>query len=211
MLHNCVTFQFDRHKFEEMVLYICTRCDASNLGSVKLHKTLYFSDMLKYVWDGAPISGETYRKSPLGPTSHHLYWTIRKLEAEKAISIRSADYFGYKKQEYIAKRTPDLSRFTASERAVMDEIIEFVCNNNTAKGVSALSHTRAWELASPGGEIPYHTAFLIFPQNVSAEAFDWAKAEEADIEAERSKSDSMGYTTLAAFRARILASEADST
>jgi Antitoxin SocA-like, Panacea domain len=209
MLHECVRFQFDRRKFKEMVLYICAKCEASNLGSVKLHKTLYFSDMLRYAWNGSPISGETYQKSPLGPTSRHLHWTLKQLESEQAINVRTVDYFGYRKQEYIAKRNPETSYFSGDELSLMDEIIDFVCKNNTAKDVSALSHTRAWELAAPGAEIPYHTAFLIFPQIVSAEAFEWAKSTEAEIEAERSKSDPLGYPPFADFRARVLARRAE--
>jgi uncharacterized phage-associated protein len=210
MASEPMKFQFDRSKFKEMVLYICENTDASDLGSVKLHKTLYFSDMMKYVWDGAPISGEMYRKSPLGPTSHHLYWTLKQLEQEEALQIKETEYFGYLKKEYITKRNADRTRFSGSELQLIDEVIDFVCRNNTAKEISEISHTRAWELAKLGAEIPYHSAFAIFPHFPSDEGVDWAYKQGEEIEAERSRSDPMDYEQFAAFRRRVSRlSEAD--
>jgi hypothetical protein len=205
MVRKYLEFQFDRSKFKECVLYICSRCDASNLGSVKLHKTLYFADMLRYVWQGHPITGETYQKSRLGPTSRHLHWTLKLLEREDAIEVRKVPYFGYLKSEYLPRRQPNLACLAPDEVALLDEVIDFVCRNNTAKDISELRHSRAWEITALGEEIPYHTAFLIFPSVVSEEAMEWAEGEAQDIEDQRSKSNPVGYTSLADFRGRILA------
>lgn len=38
--------QFDREKFLDVIHLICDRIDAAELGRVKLHKALYFSDMI---------------------------------------------------------------------------------------------------------------------------------------------------------------------
>ena len=204
MNHHVVHFQFDRSKFKETVLYICAHCEASNLGSVKLHKALYFADMLKYVWDGQPITGEIYRKSPLGPTSHHLFWTLKQLEQEGAIETKEVEHFGYLKKEYIAKRAPDESRFEKSELQLLDDIIDFVCRKNTAKDISEISHTRAWEIVNFGDEIPYHSAFLIYPHMVSEEAIEWAQQEASKIADQRSKQGSVDHRSLRDFRARLL-------
>ena len=59
--------QFDREKFLEAVHYICTHCDPRELGRVKLHKILYFADMLHYVGYGRPLTGEEYQKQNSAP------------------------------------------------------------------------------------------------------------------------------------------------
>jgi len=206
-----VQFQFNRSKFKETVLYICGQCEATNLGSVKLHKTLYFADMLKYVWDGQPITGETYQKSQLGPTSQHLYWVLRQLEGEGALQVKEVDHFGYLKKEYIPKRTADTTPFSKEDLQVLDEMIDLVCRKNTARAISEISHTRAWEIAYLGQEIPYHTAFLIFPPMVSAEAMEWAEQEGPRIVNERSKGNAVERRTLRDFRTRVLSSAASHT
>jgi hypothetical protein len=38
--------QFDRAKLKTVILYACSKCDAEQMGAVKLHKVLYFADML---------------------------------------------------------------------------------------------------------------------------------------------------------------------
>ncbi|MGH6874164.1 MAG: type II toxin-antitoxin system antitoxin SocA domain-containing protein, partial [Aestuariivirgaceae bacterium] len=67
--------QFDREKYKAVILYTCVRCEAHQLGSVKLHKVLYYADMLHYAHVGAPMTGSTYRKRPHGPTSDELLQT----------------------------------------------------------------------------------------------------------------------------------------
>jgi hypothetical protein len=48
--------QFDRAKFKDTVHYICGKCPADELGKVKLHKTLYFADMIHFVDTGTPLT-----------------------------------------------------------------------------------------------------------------------------------------------------------
>ena len=39
--------QYDRGKLKSVVLYTCAKCEPSRLGAVKLHKVLYFADMIR--------------------------------------------------------------------------------------------------------------------------------------------------------------------
>lgn len=72
--------QFDREKLKAAILYACRRCGPNRLGAVKLHKVLYYSDMLRYVQSGRSITGSTYRKRPLGPTCDQLLGTLKDLQ-----------------------------------------------------------------------------------------------------------------------------------
>lgn len=196
--------QFDRAKLKTVVLYACARCEPSQLGAVKLHKVLYFADMLHYAQVGTPLTGATYRKRPHGPTCDNLLPTLRELAQEGSLDIRETDYFGYRKKEYVALREPDLSRLNEDEVSLVNEMISFVCFQHTAKTISEFSHNRAWEMADFGDILPYDSVFLLFPTQVSIEALEWASAQAPQIEAQRSQSHTLGDVDYASFRGRFL-------
>ncbi|WP_342359901.1 Panacea domain-containing protein [Terrarubrum flagellatum] len=199
--------QFDRAKLKAVILYTCEKCQPSRLGAVKLHKVLYFSDMLRYAGEGSAITGATYRKRKLGPTCDQLLPTLRELETDGALEIRDADYFGYKKKEFIAKAAPDLERLNAAELALLDEVIEFVCENNSAKTISDYSHNAAWDMTDFGAVISYPSVFHLFPNQVSTEALDWSVAEVTKIEDLKSQGRALGNASYRAFRSRVLEKE----
>lgn len=196
-------FQFDRNKFNEAILYIASQCQPRELGAVKLHKVLYYSDMIAYVAYEKPITGSRYRKRQMGPTSDHLLSALRDLALRGDIETHEVNYFGYLKKEYHAKRQPDLTRFSRPEIALMDEVIDFVCRNNTAKTISEFSHSRPWEIAEFGAELPYHGAFNLIATQVSQEAFDWAEKEAKSLEAQRSHNHAVEYRAFRDFRAGL--------
>ena len=195
--------QYDRDKLKTAVLYMCFKCDPSQLGAVKLHKVLYFSDMIRFAQTGTPITGATYRKRPLGPTCDQLLSTIRELEHAKALSVREVDYFGYLKKEFIAASEPDLTRLSREEITLLDEVIDFVCTQNTAKPISDYSHNRAWEQAEFGDELKYTSAFLLFPTEVSPEALEWASNEVQSINEAKSK-EPLASKDFRTFRSEVL-------
>jgi len=196
--------QFDREKLKTVILYACVKCGPTLIGAVKLHKVLYYSDMLQYARSGAPITGATYRKRALGPTCDNLPSTLRELERSNAIEVREVDYFGYRKKEYEAIGSPDIERLSIEQRELLDEIIDFVCFDNTAKTISEYSHNRAWELAEFGEILPYRSVFHLFPTEVSKESLDWAASEAENIEPQRSRRISVETTDYEDFRNRIL-------
>lgn len=194
--------QLDRSKLKSLVLYTCGKCKPERLGAVKLHKVLYFSDMLHFAETGTPITGATYRKRPHGPTCDQLLATLSELEKSGELEVRNVNYFGYLKKEFAPKGTHEL-RLGASEKALVDEVIEFVCDQNTAKTISEFSHNRAWEMAEFGEILPYASAFYMFPSEVSPEAFAWAEKEAKEIEAARSRGDTVGFVDFRTFRSRV--------
>lgn len=160
--------------------------------------------MLRYAHIGAPLTGATYRKRAHGPTCDPLLSCLRELARDSAIEIRETDYFGYRKKEYVPRQQPDLERLSESEREILDEVIDFVCLNNTAKTISEFSHNLAWDMIEFGDVLHYNSAFLMFPNEVSPEAMEWAGQEASKLEATGATKHEMGGTTLADFRSRLL-------
>ena len=88
--------------------------------------------------------------------------------------MSSTDYFQYKKTTYLPLREADIKAFSDEELNLIRDVADFVANRNTAQTISEFSHNLAWEMAEFGEEIPYHTAFALFPGDTSDEAVDWA-------------------------------------
>lgn len=196
--------QFDRNKLKAVVLYVCAKCDPTRLGAVKLHKVLYFADMLHYASTQSPITGATYRKRPLGPTCDALPVVLRELEEVGAIQVREVDCFGYRKKEYHAATAADATRFNNFELKLLDEIIDFVCNDNTARSISDFSHKRPWELAEYGEEMPYYTAYHLFPPELSEDTIAWADEEARKLVQSEAEGVSLDFAPFRTFRESLL-------
>jgi hypothetical protein len=195
--------QFDLNKLKALILYTCAKCPPEKLGAVKLHKVLYFADMIHYAKVGSSITGATYKKRALGPTCDQLLTTLRDLNRAGALDIRDVDYFGFIKKEYVARLDPEIERLGKDARAIVDEIINFVCFNNSAQTISDFSHQRPWEMVEFGETIPYHSAFLLFPSEVSLEALEWADTEVARIDDRTQGPEQVVYKDIAVFRRRL--------
>ncbi|MBL8903898.1 MAG: SocA family protein [Rhizobiales bacterium] len=196
---------FDKEKLKAVILHVCAKCDPSNLGAIKLHKVLYFSDMLRYANVGDSITGSTYRKRPLGPTCEQLLGTLSELQRVGALEITRVNYFGYLKKQFSAKVKPDTNRLSADELALLDEVIEFVCDANSAKTISEFSHNRAWDMVEFGDIIEYKSVFQIFPIEVSEKSKEWAASEVKQLEDKTSGGKApLGGKLLGEFREFIL-------
>lgn len=196
--------QFDREKFIDLVHLVCSKCHETQLGAVKLHKVLYYVDMIHYAAEGCPVSGATYRKRPFGPTADYLLTALGELEKRKKLLVYEQEYFGYQKKCFRIIESPNTARFGAKELELIDETVDFVCYNNTARSISEFSHNLAWERTDAGEEIPYYTAIELFPEDVSEDTLDWAKNVGGDIEEIHSGQRWMDFEEFRGFRGRIL-------
>jgi hypothetical protein len=196
--------QFDREKMRAGILHAARSCAPGDLGAVKLHKVLYYLDMISYAHHRLAVTGATYRKRPNGPASDQLLFLLRDMERAGDIQIQDVNYFGYYKKEYIALAAEPEGVLNEAEVGLLDDVIDFVCRQNTARSISEYSHALPWEMAEMGGEIPYHSAMLLFPMQPSPEAFDAVEQGMSEIETARSQSDPVGMRSLAAFRSSVL-------
>jgi len=171
----------DYRKFCDVVHFICANCpDADLLGKTKLHKVLYYSDMLNFLDTGTPLTGDDYIKQPFGPTARHLQKAVRDLEAEERISVTVRSYFGMSKVDFISLKDPNPNALSLEEAARVREVIDFVCRRS-AKEISELSHAKPWEAVQIGERIPYFTAWWLIPDT----GIDESGLSAARSEAER--------------------------
>jgi uncharacterized phage-associated protein len=175
--------KFDKKKFEDVVHYVCNACknNPDTLGKTKLHKILYFADMLHFIDTFEPLTGVEYQKQPFGPTARHLGWALNELEKTKKIKVSETSYFGLRKFDFLSLKEPKSNRISEDEKSLLDAVIAFVCGM-TANEISDLSHQAPWEKAKIGEVIPYESAFLLLqPEEITQETIDWGRNEIARL------------------------------
>jgi len=165
--------QFDREKFKEAILLLTTHCPPEELGNVKLHKMLYFADMMNFLEEGRPLTGVDYLKQKFGPTARHLTSAVDELAREGRLSVREAEYHGFYKKDYVAVAPFAAIRLSTREQQLLREVADFV-RGKTAKQISEISHNAAWEAAELGEVIPYFTALQLVPVEVTDTDRAWA-------------------------------------
>lgn len=169
---------FDRKKFKALVHYVCEKAvDPSCLGSVKLNKVLWYSDVISYLTTGKPITGETYIKRQHGPVPRDVVPVISELVREDKITRAKVDHFGFTKHEYVAIKKADISVFSGPEIALVDEAFKHVCLDHTATSVSKETHDIVWELADMGEVIPYEAVFATGIGEIDEADLEWAKGK----------------------------------
>ena len=172
--------QFKTHlegtdKLRELVLYICTASESDEaFGSVKLNKLLFYSDFLSYLENGTPITGQEYFKLEHGPAPRLMRPLIDDMKANEQLAIAERSYYGRQQKKPVALREADLTKFSAQEIAVVDQVLRAFQDHN-GKELSELSHNFAgWQLAEEGETIPYSSA-LLHKGELTAQERRWAQ------------------------------------
>jgi len=166
---------FDREKFKAAVHYLCHNA-GNDFGRIKLHKALYFADMLHFIGTARPLTGVDYVKQQFGPTARHLKWSLDELAREDKLSVVREDYFGLGKDRFHSLREPATNLLSEKERWLLDETLRFIANFG-ATGISELSHNDAWHAFQIGDVIPYETAYWLVPTEVTDDDMAWAETQ----------------------------------
>jgi len=148
------------HKFKNVLLYLLEKCAGKpNVGETVLYKLLYFSDFNYYELYEEHLTGAEYRKLPFGPVPQKLNTIINQMLDAGQLKRVKTDYHGYLQTRYLPLQKADLTTLKASEKEVIDKVIEQM-SDWTAKAISAYSHKDMPWLASKDGEvIDYELAF----------------------------------------------------
>jgi hypothetical protein len=176
--------QFNRQKFKDVVHiivhYAASAFGPDALGNTKLHKVLYFSDMLRYLASGAPLTGAEYQRQRFGPTARHLTSCLKELENEQRVRTSRVNYYGYQKAEYQPIAPPDLHSLSETELALIKDMAQFVCARSAVE-ISEFSHDDVWSSVPMGERIPYYAAFAMFPSELTDDDMEEAAAESLEI------------------------------
>jgi uncharacterized phage-associated protein len=148
------------NKFKNVLLYILERCAGKpNVGETVLYKLLYFSDFNYYELYEDHLTGAKYRKLPYGPVPQQLDTIIHQMMDKGLLQRVKTDYHGYPQTRYLPLEKADLTELKASEKDVIDRVIEQM-SDWSAAAISSYSHKDMPWLASKDGEdINYELAF----------------------------------------------------
>jgi transcriptional regulator with XRE-family HTH domain len=152
------------NKFKNVLLYILERCAGKpNVGETVLYKLLYFSDFNYYEIYEEHLTGAKYRKLPYGPVPQKLDTIINKMIDEKQIQRIKTDYYDKPQTRYIPLIKADLTELKASEKDVIDKVIEQM-SDWSATTISNYSHgDKPWKASEDGEIIRYNLAFYRRP------------------------------------------------
>jgi hypothetical protein len=117
-------FPADDSRLAELILYVSARCaDREAFDPILLDRILFQSDFLHYRNFGVPITGQTYRRGPSGPTPRGLSRVLRGLAREFAI-VETPEGDGlHVRRRPAALRAARLSAFSARELASVEEVL----------------------------------------------------------------------------------------
>ena len=147
-------------KFKNVLLYILERCAGKpNVGETVLYKLLYFSDFNYYELYEEHLTGANYRKLPYGPVPQKLDTIIGQMMEKGMIKRIKTEYYDKMQTRYIPLAKADLTELKASEKEVIDKVIEQM-SDWSASAISSYSHKdMPWLASKEGEEINYELAF----------------------------------------------------
>jgi len=148
------------NKFKNVLLYILERCAGKpNVGETVLYKLLYFSDFNYYELYEEHLTGAKYRKLPYGPVPQKLDTIIGQMMENGMIQRIKTEYYDKMQTRYIPLAKADLTELKASEKEVIDKVIEQM-SDWSASAISNYSHKdMPWLASKEGEEINYELAF----------------------------------------------------
>jgi transcriptional regulator with XRE-family HTH domain len=148
------------NKFKNVLLYILERCAGKpNVGETVLYKLLYFSDFNYYELYEEHLTGAKYRKLPYGPVPQKLDTIIGQMMENGQIQRIKTEYYDKVQTRYIPLTKADLTELKASEKEVIDRVIQQL-SDWSASAISNYSHKdMPWLASKEGEEINYELAF----------------------------------------------------
>lgn len=152
------------NKFMNVVLYMLERCAGKpNIGETVLYKLLYFSDFNYYEIYEEHLTGATYRKLQYGPVPQKFDAIIQQMIEKKQIQRVKTTYHGLPQTRYLPLEKADLTLLRASEKEVIDRVIEHM-SDWSASAISTYSHNdMPWLASKEGEEISYELVFYREP------------------------------------------------
>lgn len=132
--------QIKKNKFKQVILYLLERCAGKpNVGQTVLYKLLYFADFNFYELYEEQMTGATYKRQKFGPVPLEFSEIIRSMEKAGEIKEVKDKYYEYPQIRYLPLVKADLNQLKASEKDVLDKVIDQL-SDKSAADISAFSH-----------------------------------------------------------------------
>lgn len=156
--------------------YVIARSQPDKLGAVKLNKVLWYADLIAYRRTGKTITGSnTYVKRQYGPVPDGIVQTIRQLEKDQKIFIRKTETPTGERREFLWLKKPNIRSFSPEEVDVLHEVMDWICNDESAKSISDKTHDALWDETEIGGHMSVRAGSIVAAE-ISPEAIAWAKS-----------------------------------
>ena len=151
-------------KFKNVLLYILERCAGKpNVSETVLYKLLYFSDFNYYEMYEEHLTGAKYRKLPYGPVPQKLDTIVLQMIDKGQLKRVKTEYHGYPQIRYLPLVKADLTELKASEKDVIDRVIEQMSDWSAAM-LSNYSHgDKPWKATGNNEDINYELVFYRRP------------------------------------------------
>lgn len=148
------------NKLKNVLLYILERCAGKpNVGETVLYKLLYFSDFNYYELYEEHLTGANYRKLPYGPVPQKFDTIINQMIDKGQLQRVKTEYHGYPQIRYLPLEKADLTELRASEKEIIDKVIEQM-SDWSAAAISNYSHKdMPWLASKEGEEMNYELVF----------------------------------------------------
>lgn len=169
-------FTPDDKKFEELVLYLASRCEEDpTYSATKLNKLLFFADFFAYASLGEPMTGHRYQKLPNGPAPVALLPVVSRMTERGDCQWEEHPYFGRTQRRLVAKRGADLSWLSDEQQSLVDDLVERLWGVSATE-VSELSHEYpGWQAMGMQEVIPYETIFVLPPRPLTVGEIEHAR------------------------------------
>ena len=151
-------------KFKNVLLYILERCAGKpNVGETVLYKLLYFSDFNYYELYEEHLTGAKYRKLPYGPVPQKLDKIVLQMIEKGQLQRVKTEYHGYPQTRYLPLVKADLTELKASEKDVIDRVIEQMSDWSAAMVTNYAHGDKPWKATGNNEDINYELAFYRRP------------------------------------------------
>lgn len=151
-------------KFRNVLLYILEQCAGKpNVGETVLYKLLYFCDFNYYELYEEHLTGSRYRKLPFGPVPQKIDDIIHQMIEKGELHRMKSEYHNYPQTRYIPLVKANLQELKASEKEVIDRVVDQM-SNWTASMISSYSHgDKPWKATENKDYIDYELVFYRQP------------------------------------------------
>src|SRR4030067_251214 len=156
--------QKNLQKFKEVLLYILNKVGAKeNIGETVIYKILYFIDFDFYEKYEEQLVGATYIKNKYGPTPVEFVKIVDRMIKDQEVEKVKSEYFKLQQTKYLPRGKPDLTKLTATEIEVIDDVLNRLSDMNASQ-ISAYSHGDVpWVTTNDGEAIEYEAVFYRTP------------------------------------------------
>lgn len=159
-------------KFKQVLLYVLGRTAGKpNIGMTALYKLLYFIDFDYYEKYEEQLMGLTYIRNHYGPTPREFVKVVEQMKKDDEIEEIQSHHFAYEQKKFLPHREPDLTRLSAQELEMIDDVLGRY-GNLTAAQLTSISHEDTpWAVADEGENIDYEHVFYR-PEKLSVREYE---------------------------------------